>query len=143
MVNCGEEHTATRRYGFIEAFNGDMAIVRLRRISACSSCESSGNCRSHAGKEILVEVKCNKDSCHKVGDGVYVEISRGSALKAVGIGFLTPMTLILLSVVIVKYFGGDDLLSAYSSLVVIALYFVFIHTIRHKMDEVFGARLLD
>lgn len=143
MVNCGEKHTATRRYGFIEAINGDMAIVRLRRMSACSSCESSGNCRSHAGKEFLVEVKCNKASCHKVGDGVYVEISQSSALKAVGIGFLIPMALILLSVVIVKYFGGDDLLSAYSSLIVIALYFVFIHTIRHKMDEVFEARLLD
>lgn len=143
MSNCKNSHTTTRRYGFIEAICGNVATVRLLRFSACSSCESSDKCHSHESKELRVMV----DSCdvarHKVGDRVCVELSDNTALKAVCVGFIVPIALILASVAVVRYSGVGDLWSACSSLAILALYYIFIYMLRDKMNKAFSVRLVD
>ncbi|MBU2498171.1 MAG: SoxR reducing system RseC family protein [Proteobacteria bacterium] len=89
-----------REKGIIEKVAQQMAVVRIRKTSACATCESRGACQMHGAKEMLVEVR--NDIRAKVGDCVELSIPTRSFLGISLLVYLLPVLALILG----AYVGG-------------------------------------
>ena len=84
-----------REKGLVTALDGNLAIVHTENKLACSSCKVSDSCGNGivekylAGKIFISKIE-NKQNA-KVGDEVYIEISKSSVTKASVIVYLVPL----------------------------------------------------
>ena len=65
--------------GIIEEVSGQKALVRIKKSSACATCESRGNCEVVSGKSMVVEVA--NDLGGGKGDRVELSVPSGAFLK--------------------------------------------------------------
>jgi len=65
--------------GIIEDVSGQKTLVRIKKSSACGTCESRGNCEVASGKSMVVEVA--NDLGAGKGDHVELSVPSGAFLK--------------------------------------------------------------
>lgn len=128
------EHNGT----IIEVSNS-MVIVRILSTSMCASCHSKGACNMNDSKEKDIEVKLNDTSSYKVGDKVIVCLEQKIGTKAVLIGFFFPFLVLLFTVTIsnLYIFPNNEVFSALSSILAVAIYYFIIYLLRNKIEKDF------
>ena len=81
--------------GCVSRIDGEVALVRVLRGTACDNCSSSGACKSLGGGRDM-EVEANNIVGAEVGDRVRVEIPSSSVAKMAFLVYLIPiMSLVL------------------------------------------------
>jgi sigma-E factor negative regulatory protein RseC len=79
--------------GIIEEVAGQNALVRIKKSSACGTCESRGDCEVASGKSMVVEVVNDLGG----GEGDYVELSvpSGAFLKLSLLVYILPVVALI------------------------------------------------
>ena len=81
--------------GSVSKTDGEVAVVRVLRGTACDSCAASGACKSLGGGRDM-EVKATNIVGAEVGDRVRIEIPSSSVAKMAFLVYLIPiMSLVL------------------------------------------------
>ena len=91
-----------REKGVIDRITGKRAMVRIRKSSACSACESKDSCDVTSGKGMTIEVV--NELMASEGDLVEISISSGSFLKLTVLVYFVPV-----AALIVGAYLGDEL----------------------------------
>ena len=113
-------------------------VTALMRVaSACATCEAHARCGFSESKDKSVQVETSRWQQYQVGDSVTIIIQSGNGMKAVFIAYVMPGLLLLGSFVGFYLLGLGDGLTALLSLLVVALYGLFLYLIRHKLQRKF------
>jgi sigma-E factor negative regulatory protein RseC len=86
--------------GIVAALSGQMAQVRIRKSSACASCEARHGCHIHNTKEMMVDVK--NDLRAKEGDVVEISVPTRSFVRTSLLVYFLPV----LALIFGAYAGG-------------------------------------
>ena len=79
--------------GIIEELSGQKTLVRIKKGSACASCESRGNCEVASGKSMVVEVA--NDLGAGKGDHVELSVPSGAFLKLSLLVYILPVVALI------------------------------------------------
>ncbi len=79
--------------GVIEDVPGQKALVRIKKSSACATCESRGNCEVASGKSMVVEVV--NDLGGGKGDHVELSVTSGAFLKLSLLVYILPVVALI------------------------------------------------
>lgn len=79
--------------GIIEEESGQKALVRIKKSSACATCESRGNCEVASGKSMVVEVA--NDLGGGEGDHVELSVPSGAFLKLSLLVYVLPVVALI------------------------------------------------
>ncbi|MBW2615370.1 MAG: SoxR reducing system RseC family protein [Deltaproteobacteria bacterium] len=79
--------------GIIEEVSGQKALVRIKKSSACGTCESRGDCEVASGKSMVVEVV--NDLGGGEGDHVELSVPSGAFLKLSLLVYILPVVALI------------------------------------------------
>jgi len=79
--------------GVIEDVSGQRTLVRIKKSSACATCESRGNCEVVSGKSMVVEVA--NDLGGGKGDHVELSVPSGAFLKLSLLVYIFPVVALM------------------------------------------------
>lgn len=92
------------KLGIVTAVNGNIAVVRLGRHSACASCGACSHGGGEAGKEMLVEALNDAEAA--IGDSVQVDLESVQVVRAAFIFYFIPLIALLAGVFAFKALLG-------------------------------------
>ena len=79
--------------GVIEDVSGQKALIRIKKSSACATCESRGDCEVDSGKSMVVEVA--NDLGGGMGDHVELSVPSGTFLKLSLLVYVLPVVALI------------------------------------------------
>lgn len=124
-----------RHDGIIEAIEGEHIRVRIIQFSACSECRIATHCKASESKEKIVDVYQHLSTPPSVGDAVVVSISSATAKKALLIGFVIPLVILLAVLSVMLGLGSDEGLSALCALAVFIPYYIIVWFCRDHISK--------
>lgn len=131
-----EGHKETVRHdGVVESIEGSKCRVRILQSSACSGCAAHNLCSSSESKEKMVDAYMGKDIVN-IGDTVVVEGTVRQGLKAVYVGYLIPLVLVVVLLTVgIKLIGeGAGILFVFMGLL---MYYSGLYMFRDKVGKQF------
>jgi len=121
--------------GIVENVSSDSVDIRIASEAACSGCHAEGFC-SLTGKEhkiIHVEGKYKVEE----GDTVSVVISESTGYKAVFLGYLLPLLILIISLVLFISFSVREIFAGLFSIGVLVPYFLILYFFRERINQNF------
>jgi len=100
LLHEGEREKMVTEKGIVADVSDHKAQVRIRKSSACASCEARDACHIHNTKEMVVDV--NNDLQAKVGDLVEISVPTRSFLRISLLVYFLPV----LALIFGAYVGG-------------------------------------
>lgn len=97
-----------RHDGLIESIDGEHITVRIVQMSACASCHVADKCHTSESKVKMIDVWTKNYSRYQVGQKVVVLAESKVGMLAVLIGFVVPVLLVLLAVVLGLFLTSAD-----------------------------------
>lgn len=125
------EHT-----GIINHIDGNQVQVVIQQNSACSSCHAKGACVSSEKAEKTIEVQ-SLDSTLRVGDSVVLSGRSSIGFWAVLLAFVIPFIIILLTLLISRYYVDSETVSGVMALAILIPYFIILSFFNDKMKSKF------
>ncbi len=106
----------------------DKITVKIEQKSTCASCHARGACTSLDKKDKEIDIKTKDVENYNIGDELVITISTKLGLKAVFIAFIIPLLLLVIALFLsIKIFSLAQSLSAFISLIVVALYYFLLY----------------
>ena len=123
--------------GVIDSIENGIVHVRIIQHSACSSCKLSSYCTSAESKEKMIDVYTNEATRFSVGENVNVIAASSVEIKAVVYGFVVPLVVMMLSIIIaLLLFGLSEPLAAFIGLASLVPYYTLLYMLRSRLQKV-------
>lgn len=124
--------------GVVESVDGDCMKVRIVQASACADCKAASFCTAAEKKEKIVDI-FDKSSIgsHKPGDMVTVATSGATGRKAVMIGFVFPLVILVLVLAATYSLTHSEPKAALISIASLIPYYLIIYTLRKHLRDKF------
>jgi len=122
--------------GIIEHIEGNRAHVRIDSASACAACHAKGGCGA-AGQEVKFLDVPLRGGRFSAGDKVQVLVSKGLGLRAVALGYVYPLILVLAVLVTLVSTGVGELPAAMLALGSLLPYYLVIYLTRNRIGQKF------
>ncbi len=129
--------------GKIVSVEKNMAEISLQQTSACAACHAKSACISADNKERKISAEINPNA-FSVGEEVLVTLKTVQGYKAVLIAYVIPFLIILFVLVVGEIMALPEWQSGLYSLVISALYFLFLklfgkkftNTMKFKIEKI-------
>ncbi len=121
--------------GIVAETSADSVTVIITAVSACASCEAKGACTMADKKDKVVNIKGNYDV--QKGDMVTVLMKQKLGFPALFLGYLLPLTIVIISLVLMVSLSVDEALSGLVSILVLLPYYIILRFFRRKIDKKF------
>lgn len=129
--------------GIVDGVSASIVRVRITRRDACRGCKAADNCAAVEGKEMVVEVRCASPSMYCVGQEVTLTAERSVGLKAVALGFVAPLALLLATVFAAVNCGLGEATAAAAGLAALAPYYATLYLCRGRLESAFAFSIKD
>jgi sigma-E factor negative regulatory protein RseC len=127
--------------GIVESVSSDKVLVRILSQSACSSCHAKGACSVSEVEEKLIEVEDVKTGNWKSGQQVMVKMEQSLGLKAVFLGYMLPLIVLIISVIIFLFILNNEGLAALLSIMMLLPYYLVLYLFRDRLRKKFRFRI--
>ncbi len=134
MKNSSGKKTIEHK-GIVQKNNNESVNVLIISESACSGCHAEGLCSMANSKEKNVEVKGNFNV--KEGDQVTVTLEQSAGYRALLLGYLIPLLLVLAILIIMISAGAGELVSGILAIASLLPYYLILYLLREKINEKF------
>lgn len=132
-----------RQCGVVESVHGNVVRVRCVRLSACDTCSASSSCRTVHGKSMYVDVHDPDAETRNIGDRVVVETGARNGRDAVLLGFVWPLAVFVLALVIAIVLGTSDCVASFYALMALVVYYALLYAMRKKVGRRFSFRIVE
>lgn len=134
MKNSSGKKTIEHK-GIVQKNNNESVNVLIISESACSGCHAESMCSMANSKEKNVEVK----GCFNVkeGDQVTVTLEQSAGYRALLLGYLIPLLLLLAILIIMLATGAGELSSGILAIASLLPYYLILYLLREKINEKF------
>lgn len=123
--------------GVVEKIEGQRVTVRVVPQQACSACHSKASCSISGDGEKYIEVQAPFGSSVVPGEQVQVSMELKSGFKALLLGYIIPLILLVVALFVVYYLSGSEALAALSSLTTLIFYYGLLYALRSKLQRKF------
>ena len=125
------EHT-----GRVERVESDTVYVTITSSSACGSCKARQACGLSEAQEKTVVVRCADAAQYAAGDDVTVGIRRSAGARAVILGYVGALVVLMgVLLITVGWLGWDEATGAAAALGSVAGYYGALWSMRHKIEH--------
>jgi sigma-E factor negative regulatory protein RseC len=109
------------------------ATVEVARSSACSACGEKSSCTLTDGTDVRLRFK---NSSHlKPGDIIEIGIEKRSFFRSLFIIYIVPLILMLVTAVTTDSITPNQLITAGTTLGILAVYFTALHFLHRGRDK--------
>lgn len=124
-----------RHVGIIDSIREKSVQVRILQSSACSGCKVASHCNAAETKEKLIEVAVDEPSCCQVGEKVVIVADASVGFIASLYGYLLPLLLMVLTLVIVLGATHSEGVAAFSALGILVPYYTILYLTRNRLGN--------
>lgn len=121
--------------GIVESIENGCVCVRIMQSSACSACKVAAHCNASETKEKIVEVNTPQADDYQVGDRVVVVADAAVGFRASLYGYLLPLAVMVVTLVVVLKVTHSEGLAAVSALGVLIPYYIGLYLLRGKLKS--------
>ncbi len=122
--------------GIIEEIAGKRIRVRMKLMSACENCRTKSICNLIDIQDNSIDI-IDKNNNYSVGDEVNIRITKSLGYKALFLGYILPIILVILFLVILSGFGFNEILTGIISLSILAVYYLILYYFRDSIRKSF------
>jgi sigma-E factor negative regulatory protein RseC len=123
--------------GIIQSISGETISVRILAQSACSSCHAKGMCAVSEVEEKIIEAHSGQTGQYQPGDQVMVRMEESLGMKAVFMGYVLPLIVLLVSIVVFLLLLKNEGLAALFSILMLVPYYLVLYLFRNKLQKKF------
>lgn len=123
--------------GIIKIINENSIIVSIISMASCASCQVKGACSASDVQEKEVEVKKIQGREYKIGEMVTVEINQSVGIWAVLLGYIFPLVIVVLALIILTSFMKDQGNAGLIALGLLIPYYLGLYLARKWMSDNF------
>ena len=127
--------------GVIENVESDRVLIRILSKSACSSCHAKGACTLADMEEKIIEAEPDPLRNWKPGDQVMVSMQESMGRKAVIMGYVLPLVVLLASIIIFLTLLKHEGLAALLSVLMLVPYYSGLYLFRKRLRKEFTFRI--
>ena len=127
--------------GIIESINNDKVSVRILAQSACSSCHAKGACTIAEVEEKIIDADNDPSGNWKPGDQVMVRMEESLGKKAVFMGYVLPLVVLVVSIIVFISLLNSEGLAALLSLLMLVPYYLTLFLFRKRLQKEFRFRI--
>jgi sigma-E factor negative regulatory protein RseC len=127
--------------GIIESITGDKVFVRILSQSACSSCHAKGACTIADVEEKIIETDIDPSGNRKPGEQVMVKMEESLGQKAVLMGYVLPLVVLVGSIILFLSLFKHEGLAALLSLLMLVPYYLTLYLFRKQLRKEFRFRI--
>ena len=120
--------------GIIEDISERTIKVRVRPLSACDSCKAKSLCNIKDHREDLFELT-DKSGSFSVGEPVNIIVKRSVGYSALFLGYLLPLIIVLVSIIVFLGTGLSELIAGTASLLMLVPYYLILYSLRHIIKK--------
>jgi len=139
LMKMKGSHGSVQHDGTVKKVDSNSVLVSISSESACSGCHAEKLCTISGEKEKIVEIKGNYDVAP--GDAVTILMEQSMGYKALFIGYLIPLLIVMASLIIMSSFSVSELLTGLISISVLVPYFLILFFFRNRIDRGFTFKL--
>lgn len=125
--------------GTVHKINVDSVDIRISPESACSGCHAEGFCNLTGREDKILNVsgKFNVSA----GDKVNVVIASSMGVRAVLLGYLIPLIILIAVLVTLTALSVRELIAGLISIGILGPYFLILQLFRKRIDQSFSFTL--
>ena len=127
--------------GIIVNISGETVQVKILSQSACSSCQVKSACAVAEMEEKMIEIDKSGSGSWNTGDKVMVRMEESMGRKAVLLGYVVPLVIIVVSVIIFLALLNHEGLAALLSILILIPYYFLLYFFRDRLKKEFRFRL--
>ncbi|MBQ6236962.1 MAG: SoxR reducing system RseC family protein [Bacteroidales bacterium] len=127
--------------GVVVSIQEQKVTVEMHVISACSTCKAHEKCAFVDKDDKIVQIETPDWKDYAVGDNVIVSVDESLGLLAVLLAYILPAILIIGSVVLLSRISDSEVLVAFTSIAITALYFLILYRAHHRLQKKFSFSL--
>ncbi|KPL14854.1 MAG: hypothetical protein AMS26_09290 [Bacteroides sp. SM23_62] len=124
--------------GVIASMSEDRVTVKITSYAACTSCHAKGACHLAGGEEEKLLHVPVPDPNFRVGEKVRVILARSLGFRALFLGYVLPLLMVLSVLLALTAAGSNELVAGLTSLAVLVPYYLGIRLMRGKVDRRFS-----
>ena len=129
-----------RHTGIVKEVTPNSLIVSIVNQSACSGCHARGACTVSDVQEKEIEVTTYRN-IYRPGAMVTVIFRESSGLKALFLGYILPLILLVVALIISIEISGSEILGAFIGLGILVPYYIVLFLNKDKMKRAFTFEL--
>ncbi len=119
----------------IKAVFDDYYEAEILQIASCASCQLKKLCSvSDMAQKTIIVQKDNQKNI-KTGDNVVIYLAQSKGLKAVFLGYVLPLILVISSLFITFEIIKNELISGIISIVILFPYYLILYLLRNKIEN--------
>lgn len=123
--------------GVVRKIEKQTVTVEVTIQSACASCQVKGLCGNANMKHELIKAKTDHPEKLNIGDTIRITMKQSMGGKAVTIGYLLPLVVMIITLFITYSISHNELLSVILALVLTTVYYLFIWMFGKKIGRQF------
>jgi sigma-E factor negative regulatory protein RseC len=124
--------------GIVDHLEDDKVFVKVLSQSACASCYAKGACSIAEVEEKIIEVRPPDYKDFKPGDPVTVRMKQSLGRKAVILGYILPLIILVVSIVLFVLILKNEGLAALISIILLIPYYLVLYLLRKKLKQQFS-----
>jgi sigma-E factor negative regulatory protein RseC len=122
------EHT-----GIVHSVGEHGITVRIEVHPACAGCQAAGICSSSGTNEKFFHLPF-QENLHK-GQRVHVVTSLSNGYKALVLGYILPLFILLALLVILLAAGCSEIIAGVGSVVAVVVYYLALYLLRNRIEK--------
>lgn len=119
--------------GIVDRVEGGCVHVRILQSSACSACKVASHCNASETKEKLIDVTDALAANYQPGDQVTVVADASVGFRASVYGYLLPLLIMVVALVVVLAITHSEGAAALSALGILVPYYIILYFLRDKI----------
>ena len=118
--------------GIVQKIEGDYVYVLMQISSACAKCHAKSVCLPSESRNELLKIKNSENITFSEGEKVIIAMEQKLGGKALRIGYLYPLLILITLLILVYEISAHELLAVLSSLAGVILYYFFLYLFNRK-----------
>jgi sigma-E factor negative regulatory protein RseC len=124
--------------GIVDHIEEGVVFVRILSQSACSTCHAKGACAVSEIEEKIVEVVNPGNRNYQPGEHVTVKMKQSLGRRAVMLGYIIPLIILVGSIVTLVLLLNNEGLAALLSILLLVPYYGLLYLSRNKLKQHFN-----
>jgi sigma-E factor negative regulatory protein RseC len=127
--------------GIIDSISDGVIRVKILSQSACSTCQAQKVCNIAEMEEKIVEIDQDQPGQWHSGQQVMVSMNESLGSKAVILGYVVPIFVLVVSIVVFLSVIRNEGLAALLSLLMLGPYYLLLYLFRDRLKKEFRFRI--
>lgn len=125
--------------GIVQKKENESVTVYITAESACSGCHSEGSCSLSGKQDKIVDIKGQYDV--KEGDPVTIIMKQSSGFKALFLGYILPLVVVLICMIIFASLEYTELITGLAAISSLIPYYLILYLFRNRINDKFNFSL--